>query len=60
MSEEHGHVALAGDAVPRIGDRVRILPNHACVVSNLFDVVHLVSGNDVVDVLPVAARGRLG
>ena len=60
LSEEHGHVALSGDAAPRIGDRVRVLPNHACVVSNLFDVVHLVSGDEVVEVLPVAARGRVG
>lgn len=60
LSEEHGHVALSGEAAPRIGDRVRILPNHACVVSNLFDYVHLVSGGEVVDVLPVAARGRVG
>ena len=38
---------------------MRVLPNHACVVSNLFDVVHLISGETVVDVLPVAARGRM-
>jgi D-serine deaminase-like pyridoxal phosphate-dependent protein len=38
---------------------VRILPNHACVVSNLFDAVYLVSGEEVVDILPVAARGRV-
>ena len=59
LSEEHGHVALAEDTAPRIGDRVRILPNHACVVSNLFDAVYLVSGEEVVDILPVAARGRV-
>lgn len=61
LSEEHGFVDLS--AAPNglsVGDRVRILPNHACVVSNLFDVVHLVSGDRVVDVLPVAARGRVG
>ena len=60
LSEEHGHVAVAGDAALRIGDRVRILPNHACVVSNLFDEVHLVSGEEVVEIVPVAARGRVG
>ncbi|WP_181706404.1 D-TA family PLP-dependent enzyme [Chthonobacter rhizosphaerae] len=61
LSEEHGFLDLS--AAPNglaVGDRVRILPNHACVVSNLFDVVHLVSGDRVVDVLPVAARGRVG
>lgn len=59
LSEEHGNVALKEGAYLAIGDRVRILPNHACVVSNLFDEVHLVSGDRVIDTLPVAARGRV-
>lgn len=59
LSEEHGVVALRGASLA-IGDRVRILPNHACVVSNLFGEVYLVSGERVIDRLPVAARGRLG
>ena len=60
LSEEHGqvHLAVAGQR-PHIGERVRIVPNHACVISNLFDRVHLVSGDRVVDVVPVAARGRV-
>jgi D-serine deaminase-like pyridoxal phosphate-dependent protein len=58
LSEEHGTVALNG-ADLNVGDRVRILPNHACVVSNLFDEVHLISGDRVIDILPVAARGRV-
>ena len=58
LSEEHGHVTLAG-AKLSVGDRVRVLPNHACVVSNLFDEVYLVSGDRVLDVLPVAARGKV-
>jgi D-serine deaminase-like pyridoxal phosphate-dependent protein len=61
LSEEHGHLDCSADpGALTFGDRIRILPNHACVVSNLFDVVHLVSGDRVVDVLPVAARGRVG
>ncbi len=59
MSEEHGVVTLENGADLSIGQRVRILPNHACVVSNLYDEVHLVSGDRVVETLPVAARGRL-
>lgn len=60
LSEEHGKVELSGEGRLAVGDRVRVLPDHACVVTNLFDEVHLVSGNRVVDVLPVAARGRMG
>jgi D-serine deaminase-like pyridoxal phosphate-dependent protein len=60
LSEEHAKVDLSGDARLKIGERVRVLPDHACVVTNLFDEVHLVSGERVVDILPVAARGKMG
>jgi D-serine deaminase-like pyridoxal phosphate-dependent protein len=32
-----------------IGDRVRILPNHACLTTACFDEYHVVRGEDVVD-----------
>jgi D-serine deaminase-like pyridoxal phosphate-dependent protein len=48
----------AASDLPPIGERVRIIPNHACVVSNLFDIVHLVGPNGEVEALPVDARGR--
>jgi len=41
------------------GDRVRVLPNHACVVSNLVDQVWVMDGGTVVEALPVAARGKI-
>ncbi|MGB3539804.1 MAG: D-TA family PLP-dependent enzyme [Mesorhizobium sp.] len=59
LSEEHGKLLLSGDARLAIGDRVRIVPDHCCVVVNLFDQVHLISGEQVLETLPVAARGRL-
>jgi D-serine deaminase-like pyridoxal phosphate-dependent protein len=60
LSEEHAVVAVAGGETRlQPGDRVRILPNHACVVSNLVDRVHLVDGLTIVETLPVAARGRI-
>jgi D-serine deaminase-like pyridoxal phosphate-dependent protein len=60
LSEEHGVVDLTACAKrPEIGERVRIVPNHACVVSNLFDTVALISGGDVIEVTPVTARGRV-
>jgi D-serine deaminase-like pyridoxal phosphate-dependent protein len=36
-----------------------VIPNHSCVVSNLVDHVWLVDGEEVVQRLPVAARGRI-
>ena len=60
LNEEHGIVdLLRSERRPAIGDRLTVIPNHACVVTNLFDKVHLVSGNQVVDIVPVAARGRV-
>ena len=60
LNEEHGIIEMKEPSdSPRVGERVRIIPNHACVVSNLFDVVHLVSGDAVVETVPVAARGRV-
>src|SRR5690606_30594117 len=48
LSEEHGTLDLSRCTdKPRIGDTVRIIPNHACVVSNLFDRVHLISNGQL-------------
>lgn len=61
LSEEHASVDLSACAArPAIGDKLRIIPNHVCVVSNLFDSVHLTKDGMVVEETPVAARGRLG
>ena len=60
LSEEHGVVDLgAPSAHPAVGYRVRIVPNHACPVSNLYDTVVLIRGEAVEAVVPVAARGRV-
>src|SRR5437899_6095132 len=49
LSEEHATVRVAGSTQLVPGTRVRVVPNHSCVVSNLVDVVRLVEGNRVVD-----------
>ncbi len=59
LSEEHGVVAIAAGESFRVGERVRVLPNHACVVSNLHDRLWAVRGESVVGELAVAARGRV-
>lgn len=61
-TEEHGIIDLPADA-PRpgwsIGDRVRIVPNHACGTVNMHDELVAVDGELVVDRWPVVARGRV-
>ena len=60
LSEEHGHIDLTNCATkPAIGEKLRIIPNHACVVSNLFDEVNLISDGKLVERVTVAARGRV-
>lgn len=60
LSEEHGTLDVSACATkPGIGDTIRIIPNHACPVSNLFDQVHLIKGDDLVETVTVAARGRV-
>ena len=49
LSEEHATVRVTGGTRLEPGDRVRVLPNHSCVVSNLVDAVRLVDGDRVID-----------
>ncbi|HEY2797036.1 MAG TPA: alanine racemase [Thermoanaerobaculia bacterium] len=57
LSEEHGVLQVEPGESFRVGERVRILPNHACVVSNLHDRLVGVRGERVEEDIEVAARG---
>jgi len=60
LSEEHAVVDLSAcKDRPEVGDTVRVIPNHACVVTNLFDRVHLIRGDTVEEVADVTSRGKL-
>lgn len=60
LNEEHGIVDVSScSRKPGIGERVRIIPNHVCVVSNLFDEINLTEAGQVVGTLKVGARGLL-
>ena len=59
MSEEHGILDLTHtNWRPRVGDVVRVVPNHVCIVVHLFDEIIGVRGTSVETRWPVAARGR--
>ncbi|MBK6456342.1 MAG: alanine racemase [Gemmatimonadetes bacterium] len=61
MSEEHGILDLTQTSWrPRVGDVVRLVPNHVCIVVHLNDVIHGVRGDVVESRWPVSARGREG
>jgi D-serine deaminase-like pyridoxal phosphate-dependent protein len=60
LSEEHGILDLSDtDWRPRIGDRVRVVPNHVCVSVNLQERLYGVRGGEVVEEWEVAGRRRL-
>jgi D-serine deaminase-like pyridoxal phosphate-dependent protein len=59
MSEEHGVLDLARSTWrPVVGERVRVVPNHVCIVVHLNDLVYGVRDDTVVMSWPVTARGR--
>ena len=60
LSEEHGTLDVSACATkPKIGDTVRIIPNHCCPVTNLFDKVNFIRNGELVETVAVAARGRV-
>lgn len=60
FAEEHGMLDLArSNTQPMIGDVLRVIPNHVCVVVNMVDEVLMVRGEEIVGTLAVAARGKL-
>jgi D-serine deaminase-like pyridoxal phosphate-dependent protein len=59
LSEEHGILDLSNtDWRPAVGEQVRVVPNHVCIVVHLNDEVHGVRGDVVETSWPVSARGR--
>lgn len=60
MSEEHGNLDITASARTwRVGDRVTIVPNHACPVVNLHDELVVHRSGQVVGSWRVAGRGRV-
>jgi D-serine deaminase-like pyridoxal phosphate-dependent protein len=57
LSEEHGVIEVLPGETFRVGERVRVLPNHACIVSNLHDRLVAVRDGRVEGQITVAARG---
>ena len=58
LSEEHSVARVLPACRLSTGDRVRILPNHACTVTNLADSLVVTEGDAVVERMRVEARGK--
>ena len=59
LSEEHGWGQVQGGTTFAVGDRVEIVPNHACTAVNTQDKAYVVQNGQVVDTWMVDARGRV-
>lgn len=57
LSEEHGRLVCDGPIDLSVGDRLRVVPNHACVVTNMVDTVHVFTEDGQVEGWSVVARG---
>jgi D-serine deaminase-like pyridoxal phosphate-dependent protein len=58
LSEEHGLLELTGTSWrPRVGERVRVVPNHVCSSVALMDRLWPVRGGAVLEPWDVRARG---
>ena len=52
------HRHRAGDDV-RIGDRLQVIPSHACACVNMFDVAYGTRAGQLERELPIAGRGKV-
>ena len=60
MSEEHGHVDLGPSGyVPKVGDRLTIVPNHVCACVNMHDAIYYHRNGTVEGCWQVSGRGKV-
>ena len=57
--DEHGVIESAeANARLKIGDKVEIIPNHACPTCNLYDAIHVVERERITAEWPISCRGK--
>ena len=60
MNEEHGFVdAMGSNHKWKVGEKVRVIPNHVCVAVNLHERIYGFRGEEVVEQWDIEARGKL-
>jgi D-serine deaminase-like pyridoxal phosphate-dependent protein len=60
LSEEHGHLDITPSARSyRLGERLRIVPNHVCATINMHGTIYGIRGDRVETIWAVAARGHV-
>ena len=60
LSEEHGVIEVETEGpLPQLGEILQIIPNHACPVINLSDMVYVAKNGKITDSWAVSARGKI-
>lgn len=59
LSEEHGRLETQQPIALEVGQKIQIIPNHVCVVSNMVDSVVVTRADEIVGIEPVVARGKV-
>lgn len=58
LNEEHAFLRCEGENPLQIGEKIQLVPNHACVVTNLADRVYGFCGDEFERVICVDAKGK--
>lgn len=58
LNEEHGFIESDGELCLAIGDKIAVIPNHACVVPNLADEVFGIREGKTDHMVRIDARGK--
>lgn len=57
LNEEHAFIRSSDPLPFEVGDKIRIIPNHACVVPNLAGEMYKIRNGEIEGMLAVDARG---
>ena len=56
--KDHGEGGAMVGYKPQDGDKIAIIPNHACVLPNLVDKIYGIRNGRIERMIPIEARGR--
>ena len=59
LTEEHGTIVSDQNTNLEIGQKILIIPNHACVVTNMLDEVTVITAEKIVGNMKVIGRGKV-
>ena len=59
LTEEHGTIISEQNTNLEIGQKIQIIPNHACVVTNMLDEVTLITEEKKLKKVKVIGRGKV-